>query len=60
MKIDNGATELLNYYNSLPSKIKTQLDASNANVSTLGELMLIAEHYNQKQEVPNEFRQQEL
>lgn len=54
MEIDKDNPELFSYYNSLPPKIKSQLEVSNADVSTLGELILIAEHYNQEQEVPNE------
>ncbi len=55
MKFDKKNSELFDYYDSLPQKIKGQIDMSDVHISTVGELMLIAEHYNQQQEVPDEF-----
>jgi hypothetical protein len=55
MKIDDTNPDIVRYYKNLPPKIKNQLDASKADVSTLGELMLITEYYNQKEKTPYDF-----
>ncbi len=55
MNINKSDEEFFSYYNSLPPKIKSKILSSNAEISTIGELMLVAEHYNQQEEVPNEF-----
>lgn len=55
MNIDRKNYELFDYYNTLPPHIKKYIDSSDVHISTVGELMLIAEHYNQQQEEPDEF-----
>ncbi|MEG0979601.1 MAG: hypothetical protein RR911_02275 [Oscillospiraceae bacterium] len=52
MNINQNDKDLFGYYNSLSPKIKSQILSSNAEISTLGELMLVAEHFNQQEEEP--------
>lgn len=54
MNISKSDIEIENYYNSLPPKIKSQILASNAEITTLGELMLVADHFNMQEDVPND------
>lgn len=56
INIDKSNPEMLDYYNSLTPGIKEKLAGIKANVSTVGELMLMTENLNQKQEEPDEFR----
>ena len=58
INIDKSNPQMLDYYNSLTPNIKEKISRFNANVSTVGELMLIVEHLNQEQEELDEFKQQ--
>lgn len=55
MEIDKRDPQMIDYYNSLSPNIKHQLSKLEGHISSVGELMLVAQSLNQQQKEPDNF-----